>query len=95
MLRVFYDTSIDNKRCAFSLDPYDPTNPNGEFLAKVLYPDARMNRKIIAGTRFSELLFECDFFLKKMSLGVEEDCKTLFSYPPELKNKGLMPIHEI
>jgi hypothetical protein len=61
----------------------------------VLYPDKILNRRIVGGTRFSELLFECDYLLKKMSLGVEEDCKTLFSYPPELKAVGIVPQHEL
>ena len=41
-----------------------------------MYPDKLENIKIIGGTKFSELLFKCDFYLKKMSLGIEEDRKT-------------------
>jgi hypothetical protein len=75
---VFYDQTIKNKVISFSLDPYDVYKPSGDFLEKVMYPDKFYNKKIIGGTRFSELLFECDFYLKKMSLGIESDCKTPF-----------------
>ena len=66
------------------MDPYDVQNPNGDYLEKVIYPDKYENMKIIGGTKFGELLFKCDFYLKKMSLGINEDCKTLFLYPEEL-----------
>jgi hypothetical protein len=55
----------------------------------VLYPDSLEKRKIIAGTKLSEVLFECDFLMKKMSLGIEEDSKTPFTYPKELLDKGM------
>lgn len=51
-----------------------------------MYPDKFENKKLIGGTKFSELLFKCDFYLKKMSLGIEEDCKTPFIYPKELSS---------
>ena len=60
-----------------------------------MYPDKLENIKIIGGTKFSELLFKCDFYLKKMSLGIEEDCKTPFIYPEDLTSLGLLPLHLI
>ena len=56
-LKVFYDPAIKSKCISFSLDPADPVNPEGPFLAKVLYPDVLEKCKIIAGTEFSDVLF--------------------------------------
>ena len=53
-----YDDTIKYKNISFSLDPYDESNPNGDFLKKVFYPS------ILEGTYFGEILFEADFLLK-------------------------------
>lgn len=60
-----------------------------------MYPDFNEKKKILCGTEFSELLFECDFLLKLMSIGVQSDSKTPFNYPEDLVNKGLKPAHKM
>lgn len=37
-LKIFYDTSIKNKNISVSLDPLDPTKPDGQLYKKVYYP---------------------------------------------------------
>lgn len=40
-------------------------------------------------------MFECDYLLKQMSLGLESDCKTPFKYPDEIVKLGLKPVTTI
>ncbi|EAS00403.1 peptidoglycan-binding domain protein (macronuclear) [Tetrahymena thermophila SB210] len=94
-LKVYCDQSIKNKTISFSLDPWEDKKPDGEFQRKVLYPDILENKKILSGSKFSELMFECDYLLKQMSLGLLPDCKTPFPYPQELVKLGLKPLSKI
>jgi len=60
---------------SFSLDPAEPTNPEGPLQRKVHYP-SRMG-----GTLLGDVLFEADYLLKKLSLG-------LVPFPPQLTKLG-------
>lgn len=53
-----------NQRAAFSLDPYDPKNPRGQWLRAVYFPEA------LRGTVAGNQCFDADFLLKQMSFGV-------------------------
>eukprot|EP01033_Poteriospumella_lacustris_P009503 gene9503-6809_t len=66
----------------FSLDPWEETNPRGPFLRKVYDPPT------LAGTVLGDILFEADFLLKKISMGLEP-------IPPELASKGLESMMEM
>ena len=93
-LKIYYDPSIKHKGISFSLDPYDPKNPDGPYMRKVYWPDEAEGRPILAGTKVGDDLFEADFILKQLSLGIKVDSmeplKTSdFVYPPELANGGL------
>ncbi|KAL4503382.1 hypothetical protein ABPG72_000988 [Tetrahymena utriculariae] len=94
-LKVYCDQSINNKTISFSLDPWEENKPDGEFQRKVLYPDILEKKKILSGSKFSELMFECDYLMKQMSLGLLPDCKTPFPYPVELVKLGLKPLSKI
>lgn len=50
---------------------------------------------MLEGSKFGELMFECDYLLKQMSLGLMPDCVTPFNYPKELIQKGLKSLTEI
>ena len=52
-------------RVAFSLDAAEPTNPEGPNLRKVYYPPS------LAGTALGDVLFEADYLLKRLSMGLE------------------------
>ena len=58
ILKIFADPSVNHKQVSFSLDPYERTNPQGPYMRKVLYPDQIENKKILAGTRVGEDMFE-------------------------------------
>lgn len=94
-LKIFCDPSIKHKVISFSLDPFEKTNPQGEYMKKVFYPDELENKKILAGTKFGEEMFEADYYMKQMSLGIQSDNKTKFPYPKQLLSAGLMPQHEM
>ncbi|KAL4454950.1 hypothetical protein ABPG74_006332 [Tetrahymena malaccensis] len=94
-LKVYCDQTIKNKTISFSLDPWEDNKPDGEFQRKVLYPDILEKKKILSGSKFSELMFECDYLLKQMSLGLLPDCKTPYPYPQELIKLGLKPLSKI
>lgn len=66
----------------FSLDPWEETNPRGPYLRKVYDPPS------LAGTVLGDILFEADFLLKKISMGLEP-------IPPELASKGLESMMEM
>ena len=93
-LKIYYDPSIKHKGISFSLDPYDPKTPDGPYMRKVFWPDEVEGRAIIAGTKVGDDLFEADFILKQLSLGLKvESAEPLkvseLVYPPELANAGL------
>ena len=99
-LKVLYDPAIKSKSISFSLDPYDPKKPDGPWMRKVFYPDEVEKRSIVAGTQLGEDLFEADFLLKQMSLGVKVDSleplKTVdFPYHQALTKAGLKPSHNM
>lgn len=52
----------------FSLDPADSTNPNGDWLKTVYYPEV-----FLKGTEFGNTMFEADWLLKQYSFGVVVD----------------------
>ena len=94
ILKILYDPSIKCKNISFSLDPYEPTNPMGPYYKKVYYPDVIENKRILAGTKLGEEMFEADYLMKQMCLGYKPDNKTKFDYPEELKKHGLKSIYE-
>ena len=63
-LYVFCNDNIKSKNISFSLDAVDERNPDGDFQKKVVWPDESEGRPIIAGTRFSEIMFEADWVMK-------------------------------
>ena len=63
-LLVYCDKNIECKNISFSLDPAVPSNPEGPFQKKVVWPDNEAKRALIAGTQFSEIMFEADWIMK-------------------------------
>lgn len=53
-----------NFEISFSLDPWDPLNPDGPFYQKVFYPN------VLENTSIGQTLFECDYIMKKLSFGL-------------------------
>ena len=51
---------------SFSLDPWDPADPDGGYYQKVFYPDA------LASTAIGETLFVTDYRMKQLALGLEQ-----------------------
>jgi hypothetical protein len=70
-LLVFLDPSILIKNISFSLDPAVPTNPEGPFQRKVIWPDESIGRNVLEGTEFEEVMFEADWVMKQLSLGIK------------------------
>ncbi|CAD8123966.1 unnamed protein product [Paramecium sonneborni] len=92
VLSVYNDPNLDDqyKGICFSLDPIVlPNQEEFKQQEKVCWPDKFVNRNIIQDTEFAQILFEADYLLKLMSLGVQDDGKTPFVYPKELSDKGL------
>ncbi|CAK65216.1 unnamed protein product (macronuclear) [Paramecium tetraurelia] len=92
VLLVYNDPNLDDKHkgICFSLDPLVlPNQEEFKQQEKVCWPDKFVNRNIIQDTEFAQILFETDYLLKLMSLGVQDDGKTPFVYPKELSDKGL------
>ena len=92
-LKILYDPTILNKSISFSLDPFEPTNPDGPYMRKVFYPDEIEKKNILQGTKVGEDMFIADYLMKQISLGYKPDNKTKFNYPKNLVKKGLKPIH--
>lgn len=95
ILKIFCDPTIKAKIISFSLDPFDKSNPQGPFMRKVFYPDQIEKRRILAGTKLGEDMFQADYIMKQMSLGIQPDNKSKFEYPEELGKLGLKPQHEM
>ena len=53
-----------NFEISFSLDPWDPLNPDGPSYQKVFYPS------FLENTSIGHPLFECDYIMKKLSFGL-------------------------
>lgn len=73
-LYIFCNPDIKKKSISFSLDSLDEKNPEGDYLKKVVYPDDYEENKgmtLIAGTEFSEIMFEADWLMKQLSMKVE------------------------
>jgi hypothetical protein len=71
-LAVFCDKEIDCKNISFSLDPLVPSNPEGPFQKKVVWPDNELSgHELLAGTEFAEIMFEADWIMKQLSLGID------------------------
>jgi hypothetical protein len=71
---VFCDRSIDCKNISFSLDPLVPSNPEGPWQKKVVWPDNELGpsrASVLAGTEFAEIMFEADWIMKQLSLGIQ------------------------
>ncbi|TNV84507.1 hypothetical protein FGO68_gene15605 [Halteria grandinella] len=99
-LYVFCNSEIKSKSLSFSLDALDKKNPEGDWQKKVVYPDAHeeSGKTFIAGTEFTEIMFEADWLMKQLSMGVEViwmDPLTLkdFEYDQVLKDLGLNARH--
>jgi hypothetical protein len=72
-LLVYYEKSIKCSNISFSLDPAVPSNPHGPYMKKVVWPDDAEKRSLIAGTQFAEIMFEADWIMKQLSLGIKVD----------------------
>ena len=60
-----------NSDPSFSLDPNEPTRPDGPLYRRVYYPDEHTGGEpILAGTAFGDTMFEADWLLKQLSFGV-------------------------
>ncbi len=95
-LLVYYEKSIECKNISFSLDPAVPSNPEGPFQKKVVWPDKEENKSLIAGTEFAEIMFEADWIMKQLSLGIKVDSMNPLQtkempYHPQLSAGGLGP----
>lgn len=93
-LKIYYDNRIRSKRVSFSLDPDDPYNVQGPYQKKVFWPDLDISKRVLKGTKFGEIIFECDFLMKQMSMGIKSDLSP-FNYPSILSAKGLKPQHKM
>ena len=60
---VFYFVYTYPDQCVFSLDPADPSNPEGKYLRKVFYPPE------LDGTILGEALWRADWKLKQLDQG--------------------------
>ena len=56
-LKILYDPTIKNKVISFSLDPFEPTKPDGPYMRKVFYPDEIEKKQILQGTKVGEECF--------------------------------------
>ncbi|KAA6383323.1 MAG: hypothetical protein EZS28_021151 [Streblomastix strix] len=56
--------ALSGQSISFSLDPWDPQQPDGPYYQKVFYPD------ILRGTLFGETLFQTDYDMKKLAFGL-------------------------
>lgn len=97
-LLIVYSTS-NQYEPSFSLDPWEATNPNGPYMRKVYYPDEFLHEQLLQGTTFGEIMFEADWILKQLSLGLEvEQIEPILKtkpmvYPDHLRNTyGVKPI---
>lgn len=50
---------------SFSLDPWDPLNPDGPYFQKVFYPN------VLSNTKLGNTMFVADYCMKKLSFGTE------------------------
>ena len=93
-LNIEYNRGISHKNIAFSLDPYEETNPDGPFQRKVYYPDTSEGFPILENTDLGEVLFESDYIMKQLSLDTisSGNCSTVISQ--RLRNLGLKAINE-
>jgi len=64
-LKIVYGCKVGN--FSFSLDPYEPKNPQGPWQKKVFYP------KILEATKFGEKMFVADYLMKQQALGIKVD----------------------
>ena len=79
---------------AFSLDPWDPTKPDGPWLRCVYYPEqidiTEKNFSFsLAQTDYGRTMFEADWLLKQLSMGVNLD-----GYPATGPFPSPLPIRE-
>ncbi|CAF3897156.1 unnamed protein product [Adineta steineri] len=94
---------------AFSLDPWEPTNPDGPWLRCVYYPEHSDDRQDIpmhkrlpfsfSQTAYGRTMFEADWLLKQLSMGVNLDQQNaagpfpsplpVRTFPAALLNLGL------
>ena len=93
VLKIFCDPTIKHKTISFSLDPFEKNNPQGKFMRKVYYPDRFENKRILAGTKLGEDMFQADYIMKQMSLGIQPNNTDKFAFPEELSKLGLKPQH--
>ena len=70
-LFVYCNEAVQSKNISFSLDAFDEKNPDGDFQKKVVYPDQQEGFELISGTHFAEIMFEADWVMKQLSLGIE------------------------
>jgi len=68
-LLITYSTN-NQYEPSFSLDPWEQTNPSGPYMRKVYYPDEFLHEQLLQGTTFGEIMFEADWILKQLSLGL-------------------------
>ncbi|KAA6381889.1 MAG: hypothetical protein EZS28_022584 [Streblomastix strix] len=56
--------ALSGQQIHFSLDPWDPQQPDGPYYQKVFYPE------ILRRTAFGETLFQTDYNMKKLAFGL-------------------------
>jgi hypothetical protein len=42
-------------------------------MKKVVWPDHEVKKSLIAGTQFADIMFEADWIMKQLSLGIKVD----------------------
>lgn len=94
-LLIHYDPLIKCKILKFSLEPEDLKNPEGDYQLKKVWPDIVEGKDIIGNTFLGNIMYEADFLMKQMSLGIAVNRitgkQTPFAYPPELVSHGFGP----
>jgi hypothetical protein len=78
---------------AFSLDPWDPTRPDGPSLRCVYIANPRTENALpfnFPATSYARTMFEADWLLKQLSMGVD-----VGKYPPEGPFPSPLPVRDL
>ncbi|CAD8071882.1 unnamed protein product [Paramecium primaurelia] len=92
-LKVYYDPEFADQQfdMTFSLEPEeDDQEMNSQYQQKVYFP------KYLEGTHVGEVLYEADFLLKQMSLGIEVlSREPLQTRPFDYGNLDIQPLYKL
>lgn len=71
-LLMYYDDTVPPqcKSICFSLDPVSVKDFDKGQEKVFVFPDKKMGKPYIYGTKFGEVLFEADFLMKQLSMGI-------------------------